>query len=417
MRVSFLGALSTVGASAVLLESKECRILLDYGTKVKEIPPKFPLSVDGKVDAILLSHCHLDHSGGISIFSSDRVPIYSTAVTKPLTELLLLDSIKISHEEGVSLPFTKRDVKRTMKDFVAVRYGERIPFRDVCFTFLDAGHVPGSAMILLEVEGKRLLYTGDFKTSDTRLLKRAERKLPRIDYLITESTYSDRDHPDRKLQEKEFVRTVKETVESGGKCLVAGFAVGRLQEVLLILDSYGIDYPIYMDGMAKKATTIINRYSEFLRKERELDRAIEKVEYVNSARERKRAIKEPCVILTTSGMLSGGPVAWYLKKLYKDRRSSLLLTGWQLEGTPGRILLETGRYITEEVDLEVKMYVRRFDFSAHVGRKGLFEFVEKLGPEKVFCIHGDHTEDFARELKEKGLDAIAPIANNRIFTL
>ena len=103
MRVSFLGALSTVGASAVLLESKECRILLDYGTKVKEIPPKFPLRVDGKVDAILLSHCHLDHSGGISIFSSDRVPIYSTAVTKPLTELLLLDSIKISHEEGVSL--------------------------------------------------------------------------------------------------------------------------------------------------------------------------------------------------------------------------------------------------------------------------------------------------------------------------
>jgi putative mRNA 3-end processing factor len=116
-------------------------------------------------------------------------------------------------------------------------------------------------------------------------------------------------------------------------------------------------------------------------------------------------------------MLNGGPVVWYLKKLYSDRRSSLVLTGWQLEDTPGKILLETGRFITKEVDLEVKMLVKRLDFSAHAGRSELFEFVEKLNPEKVFCVHGDHTEEFASELKEKGFDAVAPLANNRIFQI
>jgi putative mRNA 3-end processing factor len=148
-----------------------------------------------------------------------------------------------------------------------------------------------------------------------------------------------------------------------------------------------------------------------------LDRALKKVEYVGSQRSRKRILKQPSVILTTSGMLCGGPVVWYLKKLYSDRKSSLVLTGWQLEDTPGKILLETGKFITKEVDLEVKMLVKRLDFSAHLGRKELFEFVKKVDPEKVFCIHGDHTEEFALELREKGFDAVAPLANNRIFQI
>jgi len=274
-----------------------------------------------------------------------------------------------------------------------------------------------SAMTFLNFGDKNLLYTGDLKTTDTRLLEKADEDLPKIDYLIIESTYSEREHPDRKSQEKELIKIINETLAVDGHCLLAGFAIGRLQEILLILDKYGIDYQLFMDGMAKKATTIINQHNNLLKEPGSLDRALKKVQYVSSEKARNRILKQPSVILTTSGMLTGGPVVRYLKKLYSDRKSSLVLTGWQLEDTPGKILLETGRYVTKSLDLEVKMFVKRLDFSAHLGRSELFEFVNKLNPEKVFCVHGDHTEEFASELREKGFDAVAPIANNRIFSL
>jgi putative mRNA 3-end processing factor len=419
IQLSFHGALSTVGASAILVDTGIEKILLDYGTKMREIPPKFPIPIQGKPDAILLSHSHLDHSGGVSLFhaNGNPVPVYSIDVTQPLTELLLLDSLKISHEEGISLPFSKKDVSETIKDFVLIPHRKEFKLRKVVFTFFDAGHIPGSAMILLNLGDKNLLYTGDLKTTDTRLLERADEDLPKVDYLIIESTYAQREHPDRKSQEKELIKTINETLSVDGHCLIAGFAIGRLQEVLLILDKYGIDYPLFMDGMAKKATTIINQHRNLLKNPGSLDKALKKVQYVSSERTRKRILKQPSVVLTTSGMLTGGPVVGYLKKFYSDQKSSLVLTGWQLEDTPGRTLLETGRYITKGLDLEVKMFVKRLDFSAHLGRKELFEFIEKINPEKVFCVHGDHTEEFAAELKEKGFDAIAPIANNRIFKI
>jgi len=355
----------------------------------------------------------------LGIFSANGqgCPIFSIDVTKPLTELLLSDSLKISHEEGVSLPFTKKDAETTIKNFVPVPYRQQTKIHKTTFTFFDAGHVPGSAMILLNLNGKNLLYTGDLKTTDTRLLEKADEDLPKIDYLITESTYSDREHLDRKSQEKELIKIINETLAVDGHCLLAGFAIGRLQEILLILDKHRIDYPLFMDGMAKKATTITNQHRNLLKEPNALDRALKKVEYVNSEKARSRVLKHPSVILTTSGMLTGGAVVWYLKKLYSDQRSSLVLTGWQLEDTPGKILMETGRYVTKSLDMEVNMLVERLDFSAHLGRSELFEFVNKLNPEKVFCVHGDHTEEFATELRQKGFDAVAPIASNRIFSL
>jgi putative mRNA 3-end processing factor len=270
----------------------------------------------------------------------------------------------------------------------------------------------------VEIGGKKFLYTGNYNSIDTRLLRRFDDRLPKTDVLITESTYSDRDHPDRRSQEKELIDIVTQTISNGGTALIPSFAVGRAQELLLILEQEGIDYPVFMDGMAKKATTIINRHKKLLRDPHELDETLKKVKYVTSQKHRSKVVKDPCAIITTSGMLSGGPTSSYIRMLHDDENSSIVLTGWQAHQTPGKLLLETGRYVNaeDEMDVEVRMRVRRLDFSAHIGRGDLFRFVEKMSPEKVFCVHGDHTEEFAQELQQKGFDAVAPIANNRTFS-
>ncbi|MEM7821245.1 MAG: MBL fold metallo-hydrolase [Candidatus Aenigmatarchaeota archaeon] len=418
IKLNFLGAISSVGASGILVETEEEKILLDYGTKIQEIPPKFPLAIEKKPDAIFISHSHLDHVGGVPVFftKNNSCPIYATSISKPITELLLLDSIKVSREEGIELPFDKESVDATIKNFLPIKYGEIVKMKKTRLVLFDAGHIPGSALIFLDFGNKTLLYTGDYNTNETRLLNGANLNLPKIDFLITESTYSDRNHPKRKTQEKELVKIISETLSVDGICIIACFAVARAQEILLVLDKYGIDYPLYIDGMAKKATTIINQYSSFIKEPNSLNDALDKIKYVDN-RMRKKIVRDPCVIITSSGMLSGGPISYYIERLHEKINCSLVLTGYQVEGSPGKTLLETGKYITKKLNLEVKMFVKRLDFSSHVGRDELFKSIEKMSPEKIFCVHGDHTEEFASELRERGFDAIAPLANNRVFTI
>jgi len=410
----------TVGASAVMIDTGVEKVMMDYGTKIRTLPPQFPIPIknNGKPDVVLLTHAHLDHSGGLAIFESNgsKIPIFSLPVTKPLVETLLYDSVKISTEEGTKLPFNDGNVDDTIKNFVPINFKEPHRLRKTTFTYYDAGHIPGSAMVLVEAMNRKILYTGDFNSIDSMLVRKYDQKIPESDVLITESTYAQRDHPDREEQEKELVRIVRETIANGGTALISGFAIGRLQEILLILEKHGIDFPLYMDGMAKKATTIINQHKNLLRDPAKLDKALEKVTYVSNDKMRKKIVRQPCAVLTTSGMLTGGAITFYLKRLYDDKKSSLLLTGYQLPDTPGKILLETGRYVTKNINLELKMFVRRLDFSAHVGRAGLFDFIKQQNPEKIFCIHGDNTEEFANELKtDHGYDAVAPVANNRFF--
>ncbi len=413
-KLTFLGAISTVGASGIEVATNDKRILLDYGVEVQTSPPRFALPVD-KPDAILVSHPHLDHCGGLALFP--RPPIYAVNVTKPLAEMLLNDSIKISSQEGVRLPFTEKDVRNTVSNFRHIEYRKKFNIGRTEVSCFDAGHIPGSMMTHLRIDNKSLLYTGDFNTKDTHLIKAADNKLPQTDVLITESTYSDRDHLDRRGQEKELIDIIRETLAVDGVALIGSFAISRAQEILLILHKHGIDYPLFMDGMAKKATTIINGHNNLLREPTLLDEALEKVSYISNENRRKKILKNPGVVITTSGMLNGGPVLGYLKNLYDRPTCSLSLVGYQVEGTPGKTLLETGRLVTGDTNVEVKMFVKRLDFSSHVGRTDLFRFVEKVNPKKVFCIHGDHTEEFAGELRQKGFDAIAPIANNRIFNI
>ena len=422
MQLSFLGAMNSVTPSGILADTGNVRFVLDYGADVEHMPPKPPMPVD-KVDYVLLSHGHLDHCGSLPLLvKENNCPVISNSCTKELTELLLLDSVKIAaielgSIEEAKLPFNKTDVKITMNKFVSLNYRKPLAIKDTEITFYDAGHIPGSAMIMMKNNGKNILYDGNFNTLDTRLLAGCDLDLPKVDCLITESTYAKREHPDRKATEEDLVQMVNETISNDGVALISTFAIGRSQEILTILDEHGIDYPLYLDGMSKKATAIINKYKNLLRDPKSLDKALEKVTYVFGDSMRKKIIKKPCAILTTSGMLNGGTVVPYIQNLHEDEYSSLILTGFQVPGTPGHKLLETGRFMHEEIDVEMKMVVKRFDFSAHAGRKQLFSFIEKANPEKVFCVHGDDTKGFAEELKGKGFDAIAPTKDNRIFNL
>ncbi len=422
-KITFLGAMNEVGASGIMVEygrKSKTRIVMDYGTNIQNDPPTFPYSVRGKIDATFLSHAHLDHTGGIPIlFNKGRCPIYAPAVNKPLVQMLLNDSLKISRREQTRLPFDKKHVRKAIKNFKHIDYRrvETIGKKNYMnVTVYDAGHIPGSTMPLIETkDGKKILYTGDFNVDDTELLKGADTRLPKVDVLITESTYAERDHPDRLKQEKILIDRVRQAVENGGTAIISSFALGRTQEMLLVLDKYGIDYPLYMDGMSKKATTILNSHPRFLREATSIDKALRKVKYVNNNRQRKKAIKDPSVILTTSGMLNGGPVVWYLKKLHNNKKNNLTLTGYQVEGTAGHTLLNTGRFILDETDLKLNIDYKRLEFSSHTGREKLFSFIKKLDPQKVFCVHGDNTPRFADELKKRGYDAVAPVKDNRVF--
>jgi len=421
IRLSFLGGFREVGRSAVLVDTGSEKILLDYGIKINVKPTQYPRKVNSKLNAILLSHAHLDHSGSIPILyhQGQRCTFYGLEIDKPLTRMLLFDSWKISMYEGEEERYTKSDIRTTMRHFKPVKYNKPFKIGKTKVTFLDAGHIPGSAMILLEANKKSILYTGDFNLSDTRLISGANIDIPNVDVLITESTYSDREHPDRFNEERNMVEAIEETIANEGIALISCFAIARTQEMLLILDEYELKEKIYVDGMSKKATRIIDSYPELQKDHDQVKRALDRlnVKFITNPSIRRKALKNPCIIITTSGMLTGGPVAHYIEKLYDRTDCTLMLTGFQVPGTEGALLLKTGRYIHEDLDLKMKMSVRKFSFSSHASRTELFKFARQLNPEKIFCVHGDNTVRFAQELKhDHGLDAVSP-KDDRVFLL
>ncbi len=402
MNFRCLGGFGEVGRNGVLLDTGSERILFDYGIKTEE--SEIPLKA-GKVDGTLLTHPHLDHSG---VVPTIKAPIYSTAASLDQARLLLKDSIKVARLNKKPEFFSERDIKNMREN--RVTYGQQFEIGNSLIDVYDAGHVPGSAGFLVEAGGKRIFYTGDYKMSATRLLNGARFDLGDIDILFTESTYSNREHADRSKTEKRLKEIIEQTLANDGIVLIPVFAVGRAAELLMVIDSFKIDAPKYLDGMAKEATEIALRYPEMLRDHKALEKAVEHVIPLYTNKDRQMAIKRPSIIISTSGMLTGGPVSHFIKKLYKNEKCSIAFTGFQVQGTPGRVLIETGHYVKEDedIDLEVKMNINYLDFSAHSGRSELIKFIKKTNPGKVVCMHGDRCEDFALELQEMGFDAIAP---------
>ncbi len=405
MQIKFLGGCREVGGNGFLVEDQKSSILLDYGVKIKEGPPQMPMQA--KPDAVVLSHPHLDHCGALpALYRKHGPSLYMTDVALELTIMLLKDSMKIARKEKYKLPFSSRDVKDMIKRTNIINYEEK--FREGPFVcrLMDAGHIPGSAGVLIETGEKRLFYTGDINTKDTQLLKGA--LLPRnIDILITESTYGLRDHPKRNSEENRLLNSVEEVISNGYRALVPVFAIGRSQEVLLILEKYADK--IAIDGMAKQATEIVTYYSRYLKDAKRLKKILNKIFWVKTQEDREYALKKYPIIVATAGMLSGGPALYYLEKMRKDSTSRVLFVGFLVDDSPGKILLNTGKFTNDEESYDVSCQMDKFDLSSHAGETDLLKIIEKTNAKHVVCIHGDNCEKFADMISEKyGIKTYAP---------
>ena len=273
-------------------------------------------------------------------------------------------------------------------------------------TFHNAGHIPGSAHVLVDDGETLLLYTGDFHTEDQRLVSGTTAR-PDADVVICESTYADVEHEDRANVEEQFAQSVETTLWEGGTVVVPAFAIGRTQEMLLVCEAH--DIPCYVDGMGKDVTRMLLEHPEFVRDADALRRAKSHARFVTGRDgQRKRIAEQNAAIVTTSGMLSGGPAMTYLPEIRSNPTNKVTMTGYQVDGTPGRDLVETGSAEIDGRILPVAARVEQYDFSAHADRTGLRRFLTDYGDATILVDHGDRCAAFADELVADGFAATAP---------
>ncbi|MEM5820385.1 MAG: MBL fold metallo-hydrolase [Candidatus Aenigmatarchaeota archaeon] len=421
IKIKFLGALNEIGNSGILIESNSEKILLDYGLKVFENPPKTPLKVEN-VNYILLSHSHLDHSGYITYFSKNKTKIYALRASKEITSILLRDNLKVLRKKKINFPFDENDISKIISKFRNVSYEKVFEKKSFSFKFIDAGHILGASMIELEINNKRILYTGDFKLRKTNLTFGCNFPEKNPDILIIEGTYWYKNLPERDKLEKEFINDIREVLDKDGTILLPSLAVGRSQEILTILGKYNIhkEVDIYLDGMVIEISKIYQKFENYLNEKKYFLEALKNSKKVKRKAQRKEIImkKDPKIIICGSGMLEGGPAEYYVKKIYNNENDAIFLTCYQLEKTTGRILLETGKLITKDgFNKKVKSKYKLYEFSAHADRSELFEFIEKVNPNIVFIVHGENLEKFEKELNERGIQAIVPTYENNLFIL
>lgn len=409
MKIAFLGGTRSIGKSAIVIKTSETTAILDYGVAVDDIP-SFPMHIPPKdVDFIVVTHAHLDHSGAIPLFYVSRpIPLYATAPTIDLMKILIKDFIRLS---GYYLPYEYIDMNTMLEHSRTAKYGEKFSIKGIQFTLLNAGHILGSAQVLIEAEGKRILYTGDINDVDTCLLEKFSKDYGPLDAIIIESTYADEDHPERSELEKEFIENVLNIVEGGGRVLIPAFSVGRSQEILTVLSKWNFPYPIAVDGMAVDATQIFLKYIDWLRDPELFKKAVEKANWISSWRDRRLLLKKNGVIIAPAGMLKGGTAVFYAEKLAKSSSNAIYLVSYQIPGTPGSELLEKGRFVIGGKVRKVKAEVKRFDFSSHIGMSGLKKFLSELdGNPTVYAVHGEaeKCQILCKYAKELGFDAYAP---------
>jgi len=405
-----MGGTHEVGRNAVLLESGERSLLLDYGVKIGD-KPEFPGHVRSRdVDGIVLSHAHLDHSGGIPLFYlSGSKPLFATPLTVEIMKILIKDMIKLS---GYWLPFEYIEFDSMMKHRKDLGYGRKARMGDIEFSFMNAGHIQGSAMVELKAKGKRILYTGDINTVQSRLVHGAKVPRQEFDAVVIESTYANTDHEDRREIEASFIAAIKEVLHREGKVLVPAFAVGRSQEMLSVLHAHKLKANTVVDGMARAVNQITIDHPEYVRTPKTMMQVVNGTREIRGWRDRRQALRHADVIVAPSGMLQGGTAVYYMERLALNENNAVYLVSFQVPGTGGAKLLESGMFPIKEAEQEVKAEIRHFDFSSHSGKSHLEAFLRGLkGKPDVYVIHGepDNCESLAQWARDElDLKAVAP---------
>ena len=398
MKIRILGSGQEIGKSAILLKGKK-NIVMDYGVKLHGEEPEYP--IEDKIDAGIISHAHLDHSGSSPVLQKKRAKIFMTNSTKSLTEMLISDSIKIAKKEGFEIPFMKKDLEKMAKNILIKNYNQNFKIGSFDCSLYNSGHIPGSAGIFVKSK-KSIFYTADIQTDNMRLLNKCQ--LPeKCDILITESTYSYKNHPEREKEEKRLLQSIEEALSNDEKILLPSLAVGRAQEILLILEKYS--NLVALDGMAKLATDIISNQI----KNKKLFKIMKKIKWVNTEKQRRNLLKKRPIIVSTAGMLGGGNAVRYLKEIYQREGSKVILSCFQPEESPGHNLLKNNFFKNHEEQFKVKCSVEKFELSSHADRKGLFSIIEKTKPETVISVHGEKCKEFAKDIEKNfSINSIAP---------
>ena len=414
MKISVLGAANEVGRSGFLVNCDGTNLLLDYGvmfSRKRNDPPLYPLHVKPKdVDTAVITHAHLDHSGCMpALFNGGNTNVYCTPPTLDLSMLLIEDMLKIEKNKH---SFHNGHVNSMLRNSKEIGFKEPVKVGNATFELRSSGHVIGGSTVLVEANNKRLFYTGDINPNGSRMLPKADLEIGDIDILITESTYSQADQMPREESENGLIEFANEVMDRKGVLFVPSFSVERSQEIACVLKNANFQHPVVMDGMALKVNDIIFRYPQYLKNVNIFADAINDAFLIRDHGDRKRAISEPCVVISPAGMLVGGNAVYYMQNLASNDKNGIAMVSYQAEGTPGKKLLETGKISVRGKDMKVKAPVKQFEFSGHGDRTSLFDMIKNIrGDPKVLTVHGDENSctKFAEEIQQKfGFDAYAP---------
>jgi len=432
IRLTALGGFQEVGRSAILIQTRESHVLLDCGINpgstnpLEAFPrldvPEFDLDA---LDAVIVSHSHLDHCGFLPFlfkYGYDG-PVYCSAPTLSLMTLLQLDYLDVLSKQGIMPPYDQRDVRESVLHTIPLRYGVVTDIApDVRLTLHNAGHILGSSIAHLHIgEGlHNIVYTSDYKYAKTMLLEPAVREFPRVETIITESTYGAPLDvmPSRIQAEEKLASVINETLDRGGKVLIPVPAVGRAQEIMLIIDRYmhqGLikEAPVFIEGMISEATAIHTAYPEYLAKEVRdsiLHEGVNPfqsdyftiVEHPSARQEIMEG--EQSIVMATSGMIEGGPVIDYFKHLAPDDRNTIVFVSYQIEGTLGR-RVQRGLAETPIINSEGKIEILKVNlkvesiegFSGHSDRKQIINYIGRVTPkpERVIVCHGEKAKSMS----------------------
>jgi KH/beta-lactamase-domain protein len=450
VRITTLGCCREVGRASFILSTPETRVLIDCGDKPGaegEVPylqvPEALGSGASSLDAVILTHAHLDHSALIPLlfkYGYDG-PIYCTEPTRDLMGLLTLDYLDVAAKEGRAPPYESEMVREAIKHCIPIEYGDVTDISpDIKLTLHNAGHILGSSIAHFHIgDGLyNVAFSGDIHYTDTRLFNGAVNEFPRVETLVLESTYGGRNdyQTDQADSERKLKEVINDTYEKDGKVLIPAFAVGRSQEIMLVLEEAMRngdipEMPVHLDGMIWEATAIHTTYPEYLRDDLR-DRIfhedknpflVDQFNHIDGGEDERQEVAdgEPCIILSTSGMIEGGPIMSWLEHLGTDSDSKLVFVGYQAQGTLGRRIQNgwdeipvgndgSGRANTMTMHMDVETVD---GFSGHADRQGLENFVKTMNPrpEKVLCVHGDEssTQDLSSALyHEYNMRTFAP---------